>query len=390
MLVGVVRSIWDEPAVPDRPKRTRWDWLLLPGIALVGVLEVFDQDVTWRFGALPVALAAVVLLWRRRADPFPVAISLLAMSGGVAMAMVVAGVDGGYDGGYGSAGLAILVGVYSLVRWGSGRDIVLGLGLVVPVAVVTTVASREADAVVSVLFWGFPILFGALVRSRRALAAARLTEARLSERRRIAREPHDSVAHHVSAMAVQAKVAQALLVDNPEGALEAMHTVEEQASTTLGDMRRMVGALRDEIEGPGGTGEPLHPFGGLADIARLGDDSQAGPVVEVELVGDLDRLSPSTEAGLFRLAQESITNTRRHAKRATRIDVRIVGSPVEVALTVVDDGDPVVDDAPATSGYGLVGMHERAALLGGTFESGPGERRGWAMSAILPKNGQDR
>jgi len=113
-------------------------------------------------------------------------------------------------------------------------------------------------------------------------------------------------------------------------------------------------------------------------------------VVEVELVGDLDRLSPSTEAGLFRLAQESITNSRRHAKRATRIDVRIVGSPDEVALTVVDDGDPVVDGAPATSGHGLVGMHERAALLGGTFETGPGGRRGWAMRAILPKNGESR
>lgn len=365
--------------------RSRWDWVLLPGVALVGVAEALDASVTWRLAALPLALVCIVALLRRRADPFGTAIALLAVYGLLALSMILAGVDGDYA----TRILALPVATYSLVRWSSGRDAAVGLGLALPVAIAISVASPsdgEDSVLGSVLFWVLPILLGALRRSRAALAEARLSEARLAERRRIARELHDSVAHHVSEIAIQAKVAAALLADDPDGATAAIHTVQKQASTTLDDMRRMVGALRDE---PTLT-EPLHPLGRLADIARLADHSRPGPVVDVEVGGELDGLAPSTEAGLFRLAQEAITNARRHAKRATRIDVRITGTPTEVALAVVDDGDPVVETARSGRGYGLIGMHERATLLGGTFEAGPGDRRGWSLQATLPKHGASR
>ena len=102
--------------------------------------------------------------------------------------------------------------------------------------------------------------------------------------------------------------------------------------------------------------------------------------------GDVDDLRPSIGAAVYRLAQESITNAVRHARHATRIDVRVVGDADSVRLTVVDDGDPT-SAARSAWGYGIVGMTERAALLGGTLEAGPGPGSGWTVSAVLPRAG---
>jgi signal transduction histidine kinase len=208
-----------------------------------------------------------------------------------------------------------------------------------------------------------------------------MREARLSERQRIARELHDSVAHHGSGIAIQAKAAQAVAATDPAAAARAMATVEAQASRTLTEMRAMVGALREDDE-PGPVAQR-----GVDDIVRLAGAGYAGPRVQVDLAGDLDALNRSTEAGLFRIAQESITNARRHARNASRIAVRIVSAGDEVELTIADDGDPIPASTHTGVGYGLAGMSERAALLGGTFEAGPGPRRGWITRAVLPRRG---
>ena len=109
-----------------------------------------------------------------------------------------------------------------------------------------------------------------------------------------------------------------------------------------------------------------------------------GPAVEVELSGDLDGLRPLVGAAIYRIAQESITNAMRHARHATRVDVRVVADGDLVRVTVRDDGEAGASDG--SSGYGLVGMTERATLLGGTLDAGPGAE-GWTVTAVLPRSG---
>jgi signal transduction histidine kinase len=111
--------------------------------------------------------------------------------------------------------------------------------------------------------------------------------------------------------------------------------------------------------------------------------------VQVRLTGDLDALSPAVGAATYRIAQESVTNARRHARNATQIDVHVVGGDHAVRLTVCDDGEPVHASSVAM-GYGLVGMTERAVLLGGTLAAGPRPDHGWVVDAVLPREGPSR
>ena len=164
--------------------------------------------------------------------------------------------------------------------------------------------------------------------------------------------------------------------------MEALEVIEEAASRTLADLRGLVGALRDRDEAD------LAPQRGVADIARLAHGSGDGPRVDVQLAGDLDGLRPLVGAAIYRIAQESVPNARRHARHATRIDVHVAGRDDFVSLTVRDDGDAVPSGADRSAGYGLVGMGERAALLGGTLQAGPGADRGWTVAAVLPRDGK--
>jgi len=107
--------------------------------------------------------------------------------------------------------------------------------------------------------------------------------------------------------------------------------------------------------------------------------------VDVAISGDVDDVPPSVAAAVYRLAQGSVTNSRRHTRNATRIEVRIAADDTAVRLRVSDDGDGAA--RAAGSGYGLVGMIERAELLGGTCEAGPGPERGWTVTAALPRAG---
>jgi signal transduction histidine kinase len=108
-------------------------------------------------------------------------------------------------------------------------------------------------------------------------------------------------------------------------------------------------------------------------------------VVDVELSGDLAGLPPAVDAAVFRLAQEAVTNARRHAQHAGVVRVRVRGDADEVRLTVDDDGHGT--GAPGPGGFGLVGMAERAKVLGGTMHAGPRDGGGWSVAAVLPRHG---
>ncbi|MGI9119368.1 MAG: sensor histidine kinase [Acidimicrobiales bacterium] len=203
---------------------------------------------------------------------------------------------------------------------------------------------------------------------------------KLREREQLARELHDTVAHHVSGIAIQAQAGRTLASSNPTAAVEALTVIEGAASRTLADMRLMVSVLR------AGEEPSLAPPPRVGDIGRLAEDGHDSLPVEVRLSGVLGDLRPSVEAAVYRIAQESITNARRHARHATGITVSIAGTGGRVLVTVSDDGDSRPGGG-RSSGYGLVGMRERASLLGGTLDAGPGPDRGWTVTASLPLTG---
>jgi signal transduction histidine kinase len=199
------------------------------------------------------------------------------------------------------------------------------------------------------------------------------------ERVLLARELHDTVAHHVSAIAVHAQAGRALAATSPSASLEALEVIEVEASRTLAEMRAMVRVLRNQAPAEH-TPQP-----GVADIDRLAGAGRVGPHVEVVLAGDLAGLPSAVDSALYRMAQESVTNALRHARQASRVDVRVTGEPESVSLRVRDDGEPTAPRDVPSGGFGLVGLAERAALLGGTFQAGPCAGRGWSVDVTLPR-----
>ena len=187
----------------------------------------------------------------------------------------------------------------------------------------------------------------------------------------------------MSGIAIQAQAGRAIAASHPERAIEVLATIEDAATRTLTELRAIVGVLRAHRQ----TGFTPQP--GVAEVEQLATDGQAHLCVEVVLGGELGDLSPAVGAAIYRLAQESITNARRHARHASRVTVTVTGGADQVRLTVDDDGSPVTASR-GPGGYGLVGMRERATLLGGTFHAGPAAGRGWRVDANLPRSGTPR
>jgi signal transduction histidine kinase len=177
-------------------------------------------------------------------------------------------------------------------------------------------------------------------------------------------------------MAIRAQAGIATAATDPNAAVDALRVIDAEAARALDEMRDVVRILRAE--------QPvdLTPDPRVADLARL--VSRTGPPVEVEVIGDADSLPPPVGAAIYRLAQEAVTNARRHARQATRIDVNVVVDDTSVHLRVTDDG---LRRPAGLPGYGLVGMTERAGLLGGTCAAGPNADRGWTVTAVLPRTG---
>jgi signal transduction histidine kinase len=278
----------------------------------------------------------------------------------------------------------ILLLPYSLCRWGTRRDVIIGSAVMLATwlsAVANGEMRKPGDLIGSAVVMILPGAIGAIVRFRDEAQGRALEQARLMERGQLARELHDSVAHHMAAITLQAQAARAVIATRPDDAKTALAAIEDESKRTLAELRAIVGTLRDD------QGAPVSPTGGIADLPSLAT-STTRPAVEVELAGDLAGLSPALERAVFRLAQESLTNALKHARNATRVRLRVAGEDRGIHLTAHDDGEPVTGQRRA--GFGLVGMAERAALLGGTFEAGPRSGGGWQVDAVLPREGKGR
>ncbi|WP_433423287.1 sensor histidine kinase [Microtetraspora malaysiensis] len=256
-------------------------------------------------------------------------------------------------------------------------------------------ADHVIAVVVAMLCW----IGGRSVRLRRAYLAelvdrtdrlerareADTRAARAEERSRIARELHDVVAHHVSVMTVQAAAARKMLAVKPDVARDALSAIEEMGRTAMAEMRNIVGVLR--TDGPAELG----PQPGMQDVPTLVDQMrEAGLRTELSVEGgaggDLPALPPGVDLAAYRLIQEALTNSLRHAGPAARAWVTVRREGGELRVHVEDDGrGPAPEpELPTRTGHGLVGIKERVALYGGVLRIGPRDGGGFEVNARFP------
>ncbi|MFK3985564.1 sensor histidine kinase [Micromonospora sp. NPDC050397] len=265
--------------------------------------------------------------------------------------------------------------------------------LVLPVPLEPVGVARSYAIFTNVLIALVCFFVGRTVHARRATIRALEERARVAEenqrsladqavadeRRRIARELHDVVAHHVSVMSVLATGAQRVLPRDPRAADEALGSIAETSRTTLRELRRLLDVLRTDTE----PAAELTPQPGLAGLEALVDQvREAGLPVSLRVDGEPAPLEPGLALTVFRIVQEALTNALKHAGTATA-QVRLSFGVYWLVVEVVDTGrGPSLD--PNRAGHGLVGMRERVALYGGALRTGPRPGGGFRVYAKVP------
>lgn len=276
----------------------------------------------------------------------------------------------------------------------------LRAALVIPVFIATVTAvnllSEQGAVLIDAIFLGVFVsacfLVGRAIAARTRLAAelheaavsaeeSREAEAALAaaaERRRIAREMHDVVAHSISVMVVQAGGGRRILASDPQRAARAAEQIERTGREALAEMRRLLGVLQPREHGPADR-EPQPGMHALAALVERAHD--AGLPVEVEVVGEPRPLHAGLDLAAYRIVQEALTNALKHAGPA-RASVTVRYEMDELRLEIADSGRGPVDGGDA--GHGLIGMRERVALYGGDLDAGSRAGKGFAVQARLP------
>jgi len=266
--------------------------------------------------------------------------------------------------------------------------------VLLPVALLTSVAISLGERWDRGLNWvevlsdlvvtfGVPFLLGRMTFNRRRRIVrdreVATREAVAAERAAIARELHDVVAHHMSVMVVQAGAARAVGATDPAATAEALRQIEASGRTGLAEMRRLLEVLKAEEDGNGRAPQP-----GLARLGELLDAMRAsGLPVEAVVEATPRALSPGVDLSAYRIVQEALTNSLRHAGGASaRVVVRY--EPDALELEIADDGPGPPQDPGASGGHGLIGMRERVQLFGGELEAGPRQGGGFLVRARLP------
>jgi len=244
---------------------------------------------------------------------------------------------------------------------------------------------------------GLAVAIGDASRSRRELLASAMERAERAERTkeeealrrvteermRIARELHDVVAHHITLVNAQAGVAHHLMKTDPAHAYEALERIRDTSRSALDELRATVGLLRGSDE----TAAPREPAPGLGDLDTLVESfHHAGLDVLMEGpgVGSGRPMPALTELTAYRIVQEALTNTHKHAGRQAVARVRVEVGREAVRISVVDDGGQGAARTGMGTGHGMIGMQERVKAAGGTFAAGPGSGGGFRVDAELP------
>jgi signal transduction histidine kinase len=286
--------------------------------------------------------------------------------------------------------LAFVVG-----RWSRSLTAAVALGLLAAAApVVEGVLQDPSEINVGICLLGvaFPWMIGSSLAGQAQLAAQldatrrELAEqALLSERRRIARDVHDLVGHGLVAVMLQVTSARHVLGRDLAAAEEALRSAEELGRRSMQELRRTVSLLRSEDEAIEVAALPS-----ATEIRTLVDQVRTGGLaVELQAQGDLTRISPGVGVALFRIAQEALANAARHAPGApTVLELDVADGQVRLVAETHAPARAVKVTEPERHGYGLIGMNERAAALGGAFAAGP-TATGWRVSCRLPLKASD-
>jgi signal transduction histidine kinase len=388
------------------------DSLLAAALTAISVFSLWVTvsyiDVDFRepdaLGVLLTTASALPVAWRRR---YPLTVLVIT---GLATVLISK-----FNYAQSASGVGLLIALYTMAAYTSRRRslaaLIAAVVFLVAALIVDHVPVGALDLVASsaIIFGAWA--FGRSIGIRRVYTAEleqrahRLERAReadvraivAEERNRIARELHDVVGHHVSVMTVQAAAAQRTLDRDPARACEAIAAIESTGREALAEMRRIVGVLRTSRtdEQPD---TDLAPLPGVNEIDRLAEQvREAGLDVSVRVDGAPALLTPGIDVTVYRIVQEALTNTLKHA-RARRADVVLRYRPTELLVRVSDDGHglaaalakPAMSSRSSSAngarqtGHGLLGMRERVTLYGGRLHTGPRSGGGYEVVAHLP------
>jgi signal transduction histidine kinase len=381
----------------------------------------YNQDGPWWASLVWAAAMTLPLALRRR---FPDVVAVVASAAFIAGAVL-------YVSEALFSNIALFIAIYTVGAWGRSRRHAFVVRLVIVLAMfgwllwsliffstvqeVAPELGREGflspylayglvNVLTNLLYFGGAWYFGdANYRSARERAALEQRTAELAaerersrrqavalERVRIARELHDVVAHHVSVIGVQAGAARRVLSSNPDAAADALSAIETSSREAVTELHALLGTLRAD-----GEPEPTASTLGIAQIEALAAEAgAAGLPTAFAVVGEPRQAPTLVEASAYRVAQEALTNVRKHAGAAATADVRIRWTAEHVELEVANTGivrRSASDSASAESaGLGLVGMRERVAATGGELEVGPRARGGYLVRASFPLQSDGR
>ena len=369
----------------------------LASLSLIDIWVVSLSDVTTSLrlvNTLILFAICLALVWRRRL-PVAVLFSVMVLVGVQAMFFSPSVPYPGEQPTLESF-LALLLGFYSVAAYAEERRSILGAAIIgasiLAIDIPRLIAGMNpGDIIPAWLFYTTVWFMGRTLRQRR-LQAARLQDlaaqlelereeraqtAVAEERSRISRELHDVVAHSVSVMVVQSQAAQRLLQGEQRNVRLALESIETTGRQALTEMRRLLGILRRtdaELE--------LAPQPSLKHLNTLIEQMrEVGLPVELHIEGEAEQLPPGVDLSAYRIVQEALTNTLKHAG-PSRARVAIHYRTDELELEVTDDGTG--NRKGSGTGQGLIGMRERVALYGGVFESGRRESGGYSVRARLP------
>jgi signal transduction histidine kinase len=374
---------------PRGPERWAREHPVVVDVLLAVVATLFTAGTLASVGAFGTATVGAVGLL----VSVPVAILLRRLSVYTALVVATAGAVLSVVPGI----LVLPIGLLVIATFSARRGATQG---VVAAAVITVLAAvwswaahgSVADAAFSVVVLVVGLLVGAVVRSRRQHVAAlveladrlrlerdqRAAIAVGEERTRIAREMHDVVAHGISVMTRLADGAEAMAERDPAASRVAVRRIGDVGRSSLADMRRVLGVLRDDAV-------PTEPQPGADGIDGLVAEHVAigMPVRVVAKPEHWEALPASTRSTVYRIVQECLTNAARYAVEPTVVDVVVRVEGADVCVEVRDDGAATAGRPTLGSERGLVGVRERAAMYGGSVDAGPVEPHGWRVRAVL-------
>lgn len=379
------------------------DVLLALLFAGFGLAAVWSQDLIDGmrepngFAAVLVVAATAPIAFRRRAPLLAVAVSCAAI-----LWHVLAGFPEGL------LPFAVLLLSYSVGALSSLRRAVVGLAIIWACIAALRIGDIPGfdgfAAGVNLAFLSIAWVAGLAVRARRETVEATVREAEeranverqrsarkiAEERLRIAQELHDVMAHSISVIAVQAGVGAHVVDHRPDQAKAALEAISSTARSTLAEMRRLLGVLRDD------DGNRSHaPAPALSDVGRLVADVRAtGIPITLHVVGQPVDRSAGIELSAYRIVQEALTNVIKHAGPLAEVTVRLTHMADKFSVEVVDDGRGAAARdhdtggrggvEPSDGGHGLLGMRERVEMWGGTLEVGPIDGGGYSVGATFP------